>query len=446
MAAAVDVGQEAAPSQDTSTTSAQIDAMQKQIDMLQKQLDALRATQATASPAATKSATTQHAAQAGVTSSESTVPTSERKILVAETKSKPQPEKSDEGIHFGGAMRFQYSYEDYDRDNVHRKGDGDFDIFRLNMRGKVDDIELQAEWRWFQYMSAIKFAWLGYDFSETSQLQVGITRIPFGNQPYNSHSYFFSSNYYLGLEDTYHAGVEYVYSGDPWNVQLAFFKNDALGGVDGYVSDRSNSYSYNVVGVRQPGDGIYDDPDDPVGSADTSAARVAYMFKPGDLKLELGASALYGGLENPTRNVGNYHAYALHMNADYKRWNVQAQASHYEYNVDGGAERLAVGAYAFYDSIPASADTYTFNVKYHQPVEWGPIQSLDFYNDYSLVTHKSGLLPSTFMNVLGVGVSAGDLYTYFDFLTARNQPFVGGSMVGDGKVEHRFNVNFGFYF
>ena len=198
--------------------------------------------------------------------------------------------------------------------------------------------------------------------------------------------------------------------------------------------------------MRPPGDGIYDDPDDPVGSADTSAARVAYMFKPGDLKLELGASALYGGLENPTRNVGNYHAYALHMNADYKRWNVQAQASHYEYNVDGGAERLAVGAYAFYDSIPASADTYTFNVKYHQPVEWGPIQSLDFYNDYSLVTHKSGLLPSTFMNVLGVGVSAGDLYTYFDFLTARNQPFVGGSMFGDGTVEPRFTVNFAFHF
>lgn len=446
MAAARDNGQVTASSQDTPATSAQINAMQKQIDRLQKQLDAMRAAQVRGSPTAMKAAAAQRVATDTATSSPSTGQPSDRKIRIAETKPKPPPEKSDEGIHFGGAMRFQYSYEGYDRDNVHRKGDGDFDIFRLNMRGKVDNVELQAEWRWFQYMSAIKFAWLGYDFSQTSQLQLGITRIPFGNQPYDSHSYFFSSNYYLGLEDTYHVGAEYVYSGDPWNVQLAFFKNDAMGGIDGYVSNRSNSYSYNVVGIRAPGDGIYDAPANPIASANTSAARVAYTFKPGDIKLELGASALYGGLENPTRSVGNYHAYALHMNADYKRWNVQAQASRYQYDVDGGADRLAVGAYAFYDSIAARADTYTFNVKYHQPVQWGPIHSLDFYNDYSLVTDKSGQLPSTFMNILGVGVSAGDLYTYFDFLTARNQPFVGGSMAGDGEVEHRFNVNFGFYF
>ncbi|TAL99415.1 MAG: carbohydrate porin [Rhodanobacter sp.] len=436
MAAAMDAGQSSASSQENSATNIRMNAMQQQIDALQKQLDAMRAAQAASNLAANKTPLSS----APVTARDAA------KTSVAKVKPKQQAEKSDEGIHIGGAMRFQYSYEDYNRGNVQRKGDADFDIFRLNMRGKVDDIELQAEWRWFQYMSAIKFAWLGYDFSKTSQLQVGITRIPFGNQPYDSHSYFFSSNYYLGLEDTYHAGAEYVYAGDPWNVQLAFFKNDAMGGVDGYVSNRSNSYSYNVVGVRQPGDGIFDNPSHPIGSANTSAARVAYTFKPGDVKLELGASALYGSLESPAASVGNYHAYALHMNADYKRWNVQAQASRYHYQVDGGADRLAVGAYAFYDSIPARADTYTFNVKYHQPVQWGPIHSLDFYNDYSLVTHKSGLLPSTFMNDLGVGVSAGDLYTYFDFLTARNQPFVGGSMAGDGAVEHRVNVNFGFYF
>lgn len=437
MAVATDAAQASTSSQDGSATNTQINAMQKQVDALQKQLDAMRATQA-----ATNQTTKKTVASSGTTAASNAGKTS----LVQVKPKQPDEKKSDEGIHFGGAMRFQYSYEGYDRDNVQRKGDADFDIFRLNMRGKVDNIELQAEWRWFQYMSAVKFAWLGYDFSKTSQLQLGITRIPFGNQPYDSHSYFFSSNYYLGLEDTYHAGAEYVYSGDPWNVQLAFFKNDSLGGVDGDVSNRSNSYSYNVVGIRSPGDGNFENPHRPIGSANTSAARVAYTLKPGDMKLELGASALYGGLESPTTSVGHYHAYALHLNADYKRWNVQAQASRYQYDVDGGADRLAVGAYAFYDSIPARADTYTFNVKYHQPVQWGPIHSLDFYNDYSLVTDKSGQLPSTFMNVLGVGVSAGDLYTYFDFLTARNQPFVGGSIAGDGEVEHRFNINFGFYF
>lgn len=429
VACATDKGNASSESPSQAAMAKKIDAMQKQINVLQKQLDVMRAKLARTNKRLTM-----------------------RKNLtrVAENNKKKKAEKTKErekaGINFGGAMRFQYSYEDYNHQNVKRRGDVDFDIFRLNMRGKVDNIELQAEWRWFQYMSAIKFAWIGYDFGTNSQLQLGITRIPFGNQPYNSHNYFFSSNYYLGLEDTYHAGIEYVYSGDPWNVQLAFFKNDAQGGI-GTGHQRKDSYSYNVVGVRAPGEGNFADPMTPAGSIDTSAARVTYTLKPSaELKVRLGASALHGGLRGLTSSLGNYHAYALHMNAFYKRLNVQLQASRYQYNVDGGADRLAVGAYDFYDSIAARADSYTFNLKYHQPVQWGPIHGLDFYNDYSLITNKSGLLPSTFMDVLGVGVSAGDLYTYFDFVTARNQPFIGGSMAGDGPVEHRFNINFGFYF
>ncbi len=413
----------------SSAVDQKITQMQARIDELQKELQELRQAQAQAATERSQVAKTQQVQAAKV------------------DKLAKAADASADGIHFGGAMRFQYSYEDYSRGNRRRIGDTDFDIFRLNMRGKVDNIELQAEWRWFQYMSAIKYAWLGYDFGKHSQIQAGITRIPFGNQPYNSHNYFFSSNYYLGLEDTYHAGVEYVFSGSPWNVQLAFFKNDAMGGVDGYVNNRTDSYSYNVLGVRAPGEGIYDPPQQAAGSADTAAARVAYTFHPDDdLVLELGASALHGGLEGEASRIGHYDAYALHLNADYLKWNVQAQASHYGYHTDSGATQLAVGAYHFYDTIAARADSYTLNVKYHQPVQWGPIHSLDFYNDYSLVTHKSGMLPSTFMNVLGVVVSAGDLYTYFDYVIGRNQPFIGGSMAGDGEVEHRFNINFGFYF
>lgn len=431
--AAAPLSHAAVQSSGTKSASSDVDqkitTMAQQINALQQQLQQLKQEQTQAKGERAQVAKTQEVQVTKVTD------------LTKAAK------KVADGIHVGGAMRFQYSYEGYKKSNKRRVGDTDFDIFRLNLSGKVDNIELHAEWRWFQYMSAIKFAWLGYDFSDTSQVQVGITRLPFGNQPYNSHNYFFSSNYYLGLEDTYHAGVEYVYSGDPWNLQLAFFKNDAMGGVDGYVGNRSDSYSYNVVGARGPGEGTYADPQSPIGTVDTVAARAAYTFKPADdLKVELGASGLHGGLESAASRVGNYSAYALHMNADFQHWNVQTQATHYAYNVDSGATRMAVGAYAFYDTIPARADSYTFNVKYHQPVQWGPIHGLDFYNDYSIVTHKSGMSPSTFMNVLGVGVSAGDLYTYFDFVTGRNQPFIGGTMVGDGKVEHRFNINFGFYF
>ena len=79
-------------------------------------------------------------------------------------------------------------------------------------------------------------------------------------------------------------------------------------------------------------------------------------------------------------------------------------------------------------------------------MSWGPVNSLTFYNDHSVVGKKSDGLPDTWMNITGMSLAAGGLSTYFDFVTARNQPFIGGSMAGDGKTEHRFNVNVGYYF
>lgn len=403
---------------------AQIAAMQTQLEALQKKVDSLQAAQA---------------AQPAVAAAPPAPAEKPEPITLASTHTK------DTGITIGGAVRFQYVAGDYNRGVNKRKGDIQFDIFRLDLKGKVHGVILDAQWRWFQYMTAIQHAWVGYDFTDTSQLQIGLTRIPFGNQPFDSHSFFFSSNYYVGLEDTYAAGVEYVYSGDPWNVQLAFFKNDTTGGVGG--GNRTNSYSYDILGVREPGEGIFDAPSHDAGSIDTVAARAAYTFKPtSDLSVQLGASGMYGGLQDPNRRIGHYYAAALHSDINYKRWNLKLQASRYAYSTDTHATGLVVGAYAYYDTIAAKANTYTAGVAYHLPVSWGPVQSLDIYNDYSLINNKSGGLRSTFMNDLGVGVTAGDMYTYFDFVTARNQPFIGGSMAGNGKVDNRFNINFGFYY
>lgn len=50
------------------------------------------------------------------------------------------------------------------------------------------------------------------------------------------------------------------------------------------------------------------------------------------------------------------------------------------------------------------------------------------------------------LNVGGVSTAAGGRFTYFDFVSSRSQPFIGGTMSGDSKVEHRFNINFSDYF
>ncbi|ACA86132.1 carbohydrate porin [Shewanella woodyi] len=356
-------------------------------------------------------------------------------------------EKKDNSIKFGGAARFQYSYEDYSDSNKDRGGDLDFDLFRIDVDGNIGDILFSAQYRWFQYMNVIHHAWVGYNFDDTQQGKIGVTQVPFGILTYASNSYFFSSNFYLGLEDDYDLGLNYTYKTDANRLDLAFYKNDELGGLDGYVSDRSDRYAYDVVGVRLPGEGIYDVPTLEAAESNTFNARYVHNLTFNDVAVELGASAQAGELDIAGAQDGDRFAAAIHGVVNYNRWNLKLQVTGYEYDVDGmDVEQMVVGAYHFYDSIPAEATTYIGNLAYSLPVSIGPISNLTFYNDYSLVTDKSADLEDTFMNVTGMAITAGGLYTYVDFVVAENQPFIGGSMVGNGEVNKRVNINFGYYF
>ncbi|MCB5228040.1 carbohydrate porin [Alishewanella sp. 16-MA] len=356
-------------------------------------------------------------------------------------------EKKADGIRVGGAIRTNFSHTSYSDGNKNRGGDFDFDIFRLNLHGSVGDVTLDAEIRFFDYMTAIKYAYVGYQLSENWQTQAGIIQVPFGNWPYNSHNYFFSTNYYLGLEDDFDLGILFKRQiADNWQLDVGFFKNDELGGVDGYVEDRADRYSYDIVGGRVGNEGIYADPSYAIGEYNTLSGRFAYHTEFAGVKTELGISALAGGLHDGRQRAGDYNAFGLHLNSHYGRWNLQLQHTEYNYNLDD-TTRIAVGAYAFYDSIAAEAKSITANIAYSLPVQWGPVTGLQFYNNYGLVYDKSDGTADTMMNVAGFSVAAGGLFTYFDLVHARNQPFVGGSAAGNSDdTERRFNINIGYYF
>ena len=169
-----------------------------------------------------------------------------------------KPEQQSSGIKVGGAIRANYGINSYDDDNEDRGGDFDFDIFRLNVSGEINDISVNGEVRFYDYMTVVKYAYLGYEFIDGWEGQAGITAIPFGNGPYNSHSYFFSTNYYVGLEDDFDLGVVAKCKlKDNWTLDLGFFKNDELGGVDGSASDKNHRYSYDIIGSRPADEGIY---------------------------------------------------------------------------------------------------------------------------------------------------------------------------------------------
>ena len=232
----------------TSTSyAADLDTLQAQLKQLKQQMQLLE-NQLVEEKSKQQQINKQHEQQVAEISKKADT----QVVAVAE------PEKKDEGIKIGGAIRANYSINSYDDDNEDRGGDFDFDIFRLNVSGEINDISLNGEIRFYDYMTVVKYAYLGYEFTDGWEGQAGITNVPFGNGPYNSHSYFFSTNYYVGLEDDFDLGVVVKRKlKDNWKLDLGFFKNDELGGVDGSASDKSHRYSYDIVGTRAPDEGTF---------------------------------------------------------------------------------------------------------------------------------------------------------------------------------------------
>jgi hypothetical protein len=370
----------------------------------------------------------------------------EVKKEIEEIKQQLATEKksTEQSMKVGGAVRFQYSVKEYDVDDKERGGDFDFDVFRLDFNGTVGDITLSAQYRWYQYMDTIHHAYLGYQFSDNWEAQIGITQVPFGNLTFNSNSFFFSTNFYVGLEDDYDAGFKFIGDYDKHNIQIAFFKTDEMGGIDGYVSDKTARYSYDILGTRKVGEGLYDSPQQELADDSILNLRYAYKFN----GFEVGASLLSGGIEGTDGNAGDHIAYAFHAKGNIDNFGVMFQYTDYEYDLDDETDFVTVGAYAFYDTIPASAKIYNLNLSYSLPVELGPVTNLTFYNDYNLMNDKSGdLKENTMMNITGIMVTSGSLYTLIDYAIGKNQPFLGGSLAGDStETNSRVNINFGFYF
>ncbi|WP_064662666.1 porin [Pseudoalteromonas sp. MQS005] len=370
------------------------------------------------------------------------------KQLQATSTDTAQQEKQSSGIKVGGAIRANYGINSYDEDNEDRGGDFDFDIFRLNVSGEINDISVNGEIRFYDYMTVVKYAYLGYEFIDGWEAQAGITAVPFGNGPYNSHSYFFSTNYYVGLEDDFDLGVVAKRKlKDNWTLDLGFFKNDELGGVDGSASDKNHRYSYDIVGSRPADEGIYAEPSKQLGEYNTFAGRATYQLEHSkNITTDIGVSLLSGGLHDGEDRAGNYSAWAVHLNSNINNWNIQLQHGEYDYDLYDGNNRFAVGAFDYYDSVSSQATMTNFNIAYDYAIEWGPVTNLQFYNDYGIIYNKSDNSANTWMNVTGMSITAGGFFSYVDFVQARNQPFIGGTIIGDGDTERRFNINLGYYF
>ena len=145
-------------------------------------------------------------------------------------------------IDIGGALRLNYSYRNYDQQNMDRLGDFEFELFRLNADIDYKDIFFSVEYRWYGNFNAIHHGYFGYHLTDRSSIQIGVHQVPFGILPYASNSFWFNATYYLGFEDDYDAGIKFIYDHESWNIQAAFYKNPEY--ID---SERYGRYSFDLV-------------------------------------------------------------------------------------------------------------------------------------------------------------------------------------------------------
>lgn len=346
---------------------------------------------------------------------------------------------SSNAFDIGGALRFNYSWKDFDDPAQSKRGDIGLDIFRLNIDGQYENFLLSAEYRFYSFMDTIHHGWIGYEFDQYGQVQAGVTQVPFGLLPYASHSFWFGTTYYIGLEDDYDMGVKYINDIGAWNLQLALFKNAELGN----VADLER-YSYDPVTTGAARN----------EQANTFSGRLAYTFgKGGECSNELGLSGQWGELFNrDTDDSGDFWAAAAHLDSRCGRWNVQAELGRYQFNPRNPAgisnDSITFGAFAFAHEVAAQGYFGVANIAYNLPVRWPWLDVVTCYNDFSVLHKDNDRFNDSLLNTTGCAIGVGPIFTYIDLIRGRNALFLGnGSLAGGGnrEWETRININLGYY-
>ncbi len=353
-----------------------------------------------------------------------------------------EAEKSD--LRIGGAMWLNYAYKDFSGVDSPPGGEANLDLIRLSVDGEASDVLLSLQYRWYPYMHVVHHAWIGYQASPAWQVQAGIVRVPFGLQPYASHSYWFGIPYYLGFEDDYDAGVAIVGDVAPFSFQFAALKNAEWG-----VGSKSERYSFDVVPTDEY----------PQTELNQLNARVTWGIHFSDtVGLEVGASGMVGHLLNTeTNDIGTRFAAAGHGQLTIGAFTLQLQAIRYAFRPRVGPgesdELVQLGAFAALRPVAAKGHVLVGNLAYRFAIDAGPLEAITCYNDTSSLLKNVADSEDSWLNTTGCMVVLGPTYTYVDLIQGYNTTFLNDSFdrsgLGPGstsRVERRFNVNIEYYF
>lgn len=367
----------------------------------------------------------------------------DRSVPVRKQEPGKQLVQSDKpSLDFNGFLRMNYRMSSFNDKQRSRGGDGLFNVLALGLEGSWRKVLVDVQYRWYSNQNMIHHAWAGYDFTENQQGQLGITLTPLGLLPSASHNWFGAATYYTGLSLAYDMGFKYLYHPGPWDLQLAFFKNPAYGN-----PQRLERYSFDVV---EQGDQT---------NAETNQlnARLAYTFRPAPkTTIEVGFSGQWGQLYNKTSDsFGSHWALGPHLDAKFGQWGLQFEALRYQYNPQNPAgvsnDSILRGGFGRSFFVASEATLLVGNLSYDVPVEWGPVTSLLFYNDFSTSLKQKSGWENSYLNTLGCYISADPIFTWVDLVMGKNMYSLDGSRDGlaagdpDAGWDMMLNINLGIY-
>lgn len=377
-------------------------------------------------------------------------------------------------VTIGGAMRLNYVNGDYVKsgDQPQRGGNGgnfELDTFRINASLDYEQVIGKFEYRWYNGYNFLHTGWVGYDYEDAGELQVGVTRVPFGPGAYGvSQSWFFDQHYYLGLSDDMDLGAKYLTQKGNWDLAFAYFFSSESDGNG--ASEDSARYSYDTVkwtsGLDANGNVI--------GAAvngyeekNQFNLRAIYQMSEFAVPTDIGFSLQYGQLDGGQAEDGDHWAASVHMVNNFNGFTLATQVTRYQINISddnalGTDELIAMGAYDFAWPaatrawVPAASLSYRYNTT---QLPW-----LDYvlpYIEYSSIIKDVAELNDSEMVTLGAAWAHDGWYIYTDMVHSNGNLFVGNigddySNIYDGvgdfgangndRWNTRFNINFGYYF
>ncbi len=432
--------------QDTEAMQRQLDALRAQVERMEQQLDAQQST----------------------TTADSSQATSETRDLAEENRSLID---SIQNSQISGTLQLNATYDDWNKNNQAGKdtaGDMKFGKFVLALNGEHGNFLYGFDYRFYDGYQFLKSGWMGYQASDNDTVKVGLVQTPFGNMDYGYLGWYGNLPYLAGFNDNQNAGIKWDHSQGAWDTSLAFFKSDQLG-------DGNEHYGANAIGgttdatdVNAQGELLNDDAErGNQGNTEENqlAGRVAYTFGQGtDYTTEINFSAKGGQLyNNQTNESGSNWQAAVGLNGSYGSWLTQLQATAYEYDAEnpGTSESgisddvIQVGAFNFNYLIPAEGQMYSASLGYSMNVDWGDIDNLYFYNDFSYISPNDdyssvnggfGNIDDPMLNDLGMKVTAGPYYAWFSVISGKNALAYVGPGEGDDGWHTSVQSNFGFNF